>query len=148
MRIYPGVSMVRLGVADVARSGRFYGRLGWRPSLEASSGSICFFALNNIVLALFGRVELAHDCGLEAVEQVDGTRFAGISLSQNYGSAAAVDQAFDAAIGAGGCRLVEPSQNSWGGYHGVFADPDGHVWELACNPFIELAVDGTLALPP
>jgi predicted lactoylglutathione lyase len=147
LSLYPGISMVTLGVADVEKSGRFYQRLGWRCSMAASNESICFLALNNIVLALFGRAALAHDCGLDADVRRDMASFPGFALAQNYGSEAAVDRAFDHAIAAGGRKLVEPQRAAWGGYHGIFADPDGHIWELAFNPIMELAADGTLNLP-
>ncbi len=148
MRMYPGLSVVTLGVIDVSQSSQFYERLGWRRSKGASNPSVSFFGLNNIVLALFGRDDLARDSGLVSAPSPglpDG--FSGITLAQNYGSPGAIDLAFDSAIAAGGKALVEPRRADWGGYHGVFADPDGHVWELAYNPFFELSADGTLSLP-
>ena len=149
MRMYPGLSIVTLGVTDVGQSSQFYERLGWRRSKGASNPSISFFGLNNIVLALFARQDLARDSGFGSPPSqgvADG--FSGITLAQNYGSSGAVDLAFDSAIAAGGKSLVEPRRADWGGYHGVFSDPDGHIWELACNPFLELSADGTLSLPP
>lgn len=147
MRVYPGISMVTLGVADVDRSGRFYERLGWRRSQGASNAQIAFFALNNIVLALFGRAALAQDCGLPAVAVAPEGGFSGVTLAQNYGSEAAVDLAYDQAVAAGAKALREPERAQWGGYHAILADPDGHVWELAYNPFFELSADGTISLP-
>ena len=144
MRFYPGISVATLGVAEVERARRFYQRLGWRRSAAASNDSICFFSLNNIVLALFARDALAADSGLTGAAAAG---FSGVALAQNYGSPAAVRQAMDDVLLAGGRELAAPQKTTWGGYHGVFADPDGHVWELAHNPFFELGADGTLTLP-
>jgi predicted lactoylglutathione lyase len=148
LSLYPGISMVTFGAADVGKSSRFYERLGWRRSQAASNESICFLALNNIVLALSCRAWLARDCGLEAEVLTDKAAFNGVALAQNCGSEAAVDRAYDHAIATGGRKRVEPQRAAWGGYHGIFVDPDGHIWELAFNPSMELAADGTLTLPP
>lgn len=142
--MYPGISIVTLGVADVARSTRFYERLGWRWSKQSSNDSITFFTLNNIVLGIFGRDALAEDSGLAAGRH-EG--FAGITLAQNHGSEASVRHALASAVTAGATTLKEPQATFWGGYHATFADPDGHVWELAHNPFFKLGPDGTLTLP-
>lgn len=144
MSMYPGVSIITLGVADVARATRFYTNLGWRHSHGASNESITFFTLNNVVLGIFGRDALAEDSGLPA-----GGRngFSGMTLAQNHGSEAAVRQALASAVAAGATTLKEPQPTFWGGYHATFADPDGHVWELAHNPFFRLGPDGTLTLP-
>jgi len=147
MRMYPGVSMITLGVGDVERSSRFYERFGWRRA-GVSNESISFFALNNIVLALFARSALAADCCLSADETMSGAPpFSGVTLAQNYGSELAVESAYDEALRAGATSLVKPAQTPWGGFHAIIADPDAHVWELAFNPFFELGADGTLTLP-
>ena len=143
--MYPGISIVSLCVADVDQSSRFYERLGWRRSKGASSQAVSFFALNNIVLAIFSR-EAAVEDSIASVAPEAG--YSGIWLAQYYGSPAAVDLAFDSAIAAGGRVRVEPCTASRGGYHGLFADPDGHLWKLAYNPLLELAADGSLCLPP
>ena len=154
--MYPGISLITLGVANIERSSRFYEQLGWRRSQSTSNETISFFALNNIVLALFGADSLAEDSGLEpgaaTVSQPGpaASTSAGqarIVLAQNHPSPLAVRNAIAAAAEAGARVLAEPQETFWGGYHGVFADPDGHVWELAHNPFFPLAADGTLELP-
>ena len=146
MRFYPGISMVTLGVEDLPRAAAFYERLGWKRSAGASNSSIVFFSLNTIVLALFGREALAKDCGLAAQGAPTGT-FGGVTLAQNYGTPEDVDAAFAEALAAGARALVAPERAFWGGYHGIFADPDGHVWELAFNPFAPVGPDGSLTLP-
>lgn len=157
MRLYPGVSIITLGVADVARASAFYARLGWRRSVSASNEHISFFLLNTVVLALFNRDALAEDAGFGAAywsvaggdDRAAGAlqRFSGVTLAQNYASQAAVRQAMDEAMAAGARELVRPSETFWGGYHAVFADPDNHVWELAHNPFVEVAPDGSVTMP-
>lgn len=136
--------MITLGVVDVEQSSRFYQRLGWRRS-GASVASTVFFALNNIVLTIYGRDALAADCGLQAPPP---GAFPAVALSQNYGSQAAVEHAYDEALRAGAKPLAAPHKTDWGGFTAIIADPDGHVWELAFNPFFELGADGTLTLPP
>lgn len=150
MRMYPGISIVTLGVADVSRSSRFYERFGWRRSQAASDEAASFFALNNIVIAVSGREAPAGDSGTrrDAATGLHEPAVPRIILTQNYGSPAAVDLAFDLAIAAGARELAGPGNAPWGGYHGFFADPGGHIWELAYHPFLELAADGTLDLPP
>lgn len=156
MRFYPGVSMITLGVRDVERASAFYERLGWKRSRGASSPAITFFGLNNIVLALFPRDALAQDSGFDSgfgngpgsfADEEDRPGFSGVSLAQNYGSRESVNTAMQDAEQAGGRILLTPSIAAWGGYHGVFADPDGHVWELAFNPFMPVGPDGSLTLP-
>jgi uncharacterized protein len=170
MPLYPGVSIITLGVADVATASRFYQRLGWRLSTGASSESISFFSLNNIVLAVFGADHLFSDSGLTRAPSTTGATEAAqpkynqalssqaqsnqalpgqarIVLAQNYPSEMAVRQAMNEAQEAGARILVQPTSTFWGGFHGVFADPDGHVWELAHNQFFPLAPDGSVELP-
>ena len=119
-----------------------------------------FFSLNNIVLALFGSAELLADSGLSDTSAGHGDHLAQpdsdnqvlpgqarMVLAQNYPSQTAVRLAMEEARDAGAKILVEASSTFWGGYHGVFADPDGHIWELAHNPFFPLAPDGSVDLP-
>ncbi len=157
MSFYPGISLITLGVADVARARHFYERLGWRCS-PASTPDVAFFKLNNIALALFGRQDLLSDVGFAdadlsdtrlAVAQVEPQPGAApaFSLSQNHGGTGAVDRALQEAVAAGGALLKTGQATSWGGYHGMVADPDGHVWEMAWNPHFPLAPDGTIDLP-
>ena len=138
------VSLVTLGVADLARARRFYcDGLGWRES-AAGNESVCFIDAGGVVLGLYGRAALAEDAGVAA----QGSGFSGFALAQNVSSEAAVDRVLAEAEAAGG-TLVKPGQKVfWGGYSGYFADPDGHLWEVAHNPFFPLDADGRIQLPP
>lgn len=135
------VSVITLGVADLARSRAFYERgMGW--TVGDSAEQIVFFQLNGMMLALYPRDALAEDAGVPAA----GNGFAGIALAHNVGSPAAVDEVLAQAERAGG-RIVKPAAKAfWGGYSGYFADPDGHLWEVAYNPFWTLDPDGTIWL--
>ncbi|MBV9637662.1 MAG: VOC family protein [Methylobacteriaceae bacterium] len=139
------ISIVTLGVQDVARSAAFYERIGWRRSRVASSAQIAFLALDNIVLALYPRDLLAEDAGLPLGSEAKS--FGGITLAQNLGGEAEVDEAL-AEVEKAGARVLKPAGKTfWGGYSGYFADPDGHPWEVAFNPHFPLATDGSIALP-
>jgi catechol 2,3-dioxygenase-like lactoylglutathione lyase family enzyme len=139
----PRLSLVTLGVADVAASRRFYEKLGFRAS-SASQESVTFFDAGGVVLALFGRRSLAEDASVE--DSKPG--FSGITLAHNVPSKTSVDAAMEQAIAAGG-RLVRPAQDAfWGGYTGYFSDPDGHLWEVAYNPHFPLDAQGNIQLPP
>lgn len=140
------VSLITLGVADLPRSRRFYEEgLGWTAS-AASQESIVFFQLGGIGLALYGRAALAEDAGLPDRHDADGGGFGGITLAHNVRSKEEVDSLLALAERAGG-RLLKPGQSVfWGGYSGYFADPDGHPWEVAWNPFAPLAEDGSIRL--
>lgn len=135
------ITLITLGVADLARSRAFYESLGWRAA-EAPEG-VAFYQMNGMVLALFGRADLAADQGRPGAALGTGA----ITLAQNFTTAAEVDAAFAAAISAGGTALKAPEKVFWGGYSGYWADPDGHVWEAAMNPFWPLNEDGSLTLP-
>src|SRR5665648_155373 len=118
------MSLITLGVADVTAATEFYEKLGLRKS-SASQDSVSFFQLGPLVLGLFGRDDLTKDGDSASVWTGNG----GITLAQNLGSEAEVDRvmAHAEAIGA---TILKPAQRAfWGGYHGYFADPDGHVWE-------------------
>jgi hypothetical protein len=138
------LSLITLGVADLAQSRRFYeAGLGWQPSARFSQGDVVFFQLGGIVLALFPRVELAKDANLDA----SGSGFNGFALAYNARSRKEVDQVMRLAKTAG-ARICKPAQEAfWGGYSGYFADPDGHLWEVAWNPEFQLSADGALTLP-
>jgi uncharacterized protein len=137
------VTLITLGVADLDRSVRFYrDGLGWRLSGSSQEGEIAFFQLNGLALALFGRAELAEDARLPAA-----TGWGGITLAQNLRSRDEVDAAFEQALAAGATDLKRPVDTEWGGYSGYVADPDGHPWELALNPYWPLGEDGSLTLP-
>jgi uncharacterized glyoxalase superfamily protein PhnB len=134
------VTLITLGVEDLARSRAFYQALGWRPA--QAEGGIVFYQLNGQVLGLFGRAALAEDQGRPGAELGTGA----MTLAQNFAAEAEVDTAFAEAIGAGATVLKRPEKVFWGGYSGYYADPDGHVWEVAMNPFWPLAEDGSLTL--
>ncbi len=136
------VTLITLGVADLAASRAFYARLGWSEHGE-SQESVAFFQMQGAALALFGRDDLAADQGRAGAELGTGA----VTLAQNFNSPAEVEAAFAAALAAGGSALKAPEKVFWGGYSGYWADPDGHVWEVAHNPFWPLAEDGSLRLP-
>ncbi len=135
------VSLITLGVADVARARDFYQRLGWRG--QEVEGTV-FFQAGGLALVLWGRADLARDGGLD-----DGAPdgFGGVALAQNVRSEAAVDDIVAAAQRAGGTVTRAPADTFYGGYAGYFTDPDGHVWEIAYNPGFPLAADGSLTVP-
>ena len=140
------LSLVTLGVADLARSRRFYeAGLGWRAS-GASTGEVAFYQLGAVALALWGREELAADAGLPIPGPGSGS--SGVALAHNVRTREEVDALLSRAVAAGG-RLLKPGTDAdWGGCTGYFADPDGHPWEVAWNPFFTLREDGSLLLPP
>lgn len=134
------VSLITLGVDDLARAREFYeDGLGWTPS-DAPEG-VVFYQLPGIALALFGRDDLAED----AHHPVDG-RFSGITIAINQRSEADVDAVLAQAQAAGATILKPAEKVFWGGYSGYFADPDGHVWEVALNPQWTINDDGTLTI--
>jgi catechol 2,3-dioxygenase-like lactoylglutathione lyase family enzyme len=136
------LSLITLGVADVARSRRFYEALGWRASGASQPDEVAFFQLGGIALALWRRAELARDAGVP-----DGSGFGGVALAHNTRTRGEVDAVLDEARAAG-ARILKPAgETFWGGYAGYFADPDGHPWEVAWNPHFPLRPDGGLRLP-
>lgn len=135
------LSVVTLGVSDLARAVRFYEGLGWRRA--NAHAEVAFFQLNGMVLALFGRDDLARDAGLDPEEG----GFSGIALACNTRGREEVDAVLAEASDAGG-RVVKPAGDTfWGGYAGYFADPDGHLWEVAWNPDWPIGADGGVRLP-
>jgi uncharacterized protein len=136
------ISLITLGVADVSRSRAFYEALGWKAS-TASQPDVAFFQGNGLALTLFGRRDLAKDAGLDDKP----TGFAAISIAYNAHTRAEVDAVFDQAVAAGARAVKRPVDVFWGGYSGYFADPDGHLWEVAWNPFFPLDEEGNLHLP-
>ena len=135
------VTLITLGVADLAAARAFYGRLGWLE--QDSAPGVAFYQMNGLVLGLFGRDDLAADQGRKGAALGTGA----ITLAQNFATDAEVDTAFAEALAAGGTALKAPEKVFWGGYSGYWADPDGHVWEVAMNPFWPLQADGSLVLP-
>ncbi len=139
----PHLSVVTLGVEDIARSRAFYEALGFKASSD-SNANVTFFDAGGVVLALFGRCALAKDAAVED----SAPSFSGVSLAWNVADDAAADAAM-AVAHAAGAKLLKPAQKAfWGGYHGYFADPDGHIWEVAHNPFWPLDANGRPQLPP
>ncbi|APE32358.1 glyoxalase [Halomonas aestuarii] len=125
----PRISMITLGVSDLARAIRFYEQGLGLPRRD-SPPEVAFFPLNGSWLGLYGRNALAEDAGVPA----EGSGFSGVTLAHNLGSEAEVDALLAQAVAAG-ATLVKPAQKVfWGGYSGYFADPDGHLWEVAYNP--------------
>jgi len=136
----PRVSYVTLGVADLPRSRAFYEAWGWSPA-QVDEG-IVFYQANGVVVALFGLAALAADQGRPDASLGVGA----MTLAQNYPTEAEVDEVFEAALKAGATPLKTPEKVFWGGYSGYVADPDGHVWELAMNPFSPPGADGSVVL--
>ena len=136
------ISLVTLGVRDVPAATRFYEALGLCKS-RISGESVAFFQLGPTVLALFGRDAAEEDGNASGVWTGNG----GIALAHNVGSEAEVNAIIATAAAAGATILKEPQKAFWGGYHGFFADPDGHVWEVAHNPGFSLDADGAVILP-
>lgn len=138
----PHVSLVTLGVDDLPRSRAFYERLGFKAS-SASQPTVVFMQAGAVALSLFSRASLADDA--HVADSRPG--FSGITLACNVASSAEVDSLLAHAVACGG-TLKKPGQKVfWGGYSGYFADPDGHLWEVAHNPFVPLAEDGRIVLP-
>ena len=136
------ISLVTLAVDDLDRAARFYVALGWTRT-AAGNDSVVFLQGERMVLSLFGRRDLAADVGLSTEGDAP---FPNTTLAVNFGSEVEVDRVFDAAIAAGGRAIKPPEPAFWGGYSGYFADPDGHLWELAYNPFFRMTKRGHLDL--
>ena len=134
------VSLITLGVRDLRRAREFYEALGWTSDSDPELG-VVFFQAGGIVVALWGRAELAADC---AISDTGGT--AGIALAHNVRSPAEVDAVLAEADRAGGTVTRPGAETFWGGYSGVFLDVDGHPWEVAFNPHWTLLEDGSVRL--
>ena len=125
----PRISMITLGVRDLARAVEFYEKgLGF-PRME-SPPEVAFFTLNGTWLGLYGREALAKDANVSA----DGQGFRSVALAHNVHSEAEVDELVSQAVAAGAKLVKAPEKVFWGGYSGYFEDPDGHLWEVAHNP--------------
>jgi hypothetical protein len=134
------VSLVTLGVADLGRARAFYEALGW-TSGAAPADDVVFFQAGCMIVALWGRDQLAEDTGVE-----DSGGWGGITLAYNTRSPQEVDAVLEEARAAGGTVLREGGETFWGGYNGAFADPEGHAWEVAHNPHWTLRADGSISL--
>jgi catechol 2,3-dioxygenase-like lactoylglutathione lyase family enzyme len=128
------LSLVTLGVADLERATRFYEDLGWRPHQDADG--VTFFQTGGLVVALWSRAELAAD---SAVADTGG--WGGVTLAQNVATPGEVDDVLAAAERAGATIGRPGAETFWGGYSGIFIDPDGHPWEIAHNPFWTITDD-------
>ena len=138
----PRLTLVTLGVSDLARSRAFYEAWGWKAS-SASQAEVSFYQANGLVLALWSRAELAKDAGVGD----SPVGFSGISLAYNARSKDEADEVYGLALAAG-ARATKPLQDVfWGGYSGYFADPDGHLWEVAWNPAFPIDEQGHMFLP-
>ncbi|HSU14929.1 VOC family protein [Longimicrobium sp.] len=143
----PRISLVTLGVEDLARSVAFYrDGLGWPMSGASVEGTVAFFRAGGVVLALYPRPLLAADASLPDRHGA-WKEFGGIALAHNVRERGEVDAALERAVSIGGRILTPAADAEWGGRSGYFADPDGHPWEVAWNPAFPFANDGTLILP-
>jgi catechol 2,3-dioxygenase-like lactoylglutathione lyase family enzyme len=134
------VTLITLGVSDVAAARAFYEQLGWHVGLDVEE--TVFFQAGDLVLTLWGRDKLAADSGVE-----DGGGWGGVTLAHNVRSRDEVHVVMEQARSAGALIAREPTETFYGGYAGVFLDPDGHPWEVAFNPGFELTEDGAVRLP-
>jgi predicted lactoylglutathione lyase len=135
------VSLITLGVEDLARARAFYEALGW-TTRAAPEDDVVFFQAGGMVLALWDRAKLAADSAVE-----DSGGWGGVTLAHNVDSPDEVDAVMNEAAEAGATIGRAASQTFWGGYSGVFSDPDGHPWEVAHNPRWTLNADGSISLP-
>jgi catechol 2,3-dioxygenase-like lactoylglutathione lyase family enzyme len=135
------ISLMTLGVRDLARSRRFYEALGWTTRAEPGD-DVVFFQAGGMILALWDRAKLAEDSGVE-----DAGGWGGVTPAHVVRSPAEVDAVIEDARAAGARIAREPGKTFWGGYSGVFVDPDGHPWEIADNPHWTVHEDGTVELP-
>ena len=135
------VSVVTLGVSDLARARAFYEGLGWTTRAEPGA-DVVFFQAGGLVFSLWDRARLAEDSAV-----TDPGGWGGITLAHNVGSPGEVDEVIEQARAAGATIGREPAETFWGGYSGAFTDPDGHPWEIAHNPHWTIAADGSVTLP-
>jgi predicted lactoylglutathione lyase len=136
------ISLITLGVADLKRSRRFYEALGWTTGAEPED-DVVFFQAGGMILALWSRELLAEDTVVS-----DSGGWGGITLAHCVRSEQEVDAVLAQAEGAGATIARPAAERFWGGYAGVFVDPDGHAWEVAHNPHWQLADDGSVSLAP
>ena len=135
------VSLVTLGVSDLARSRSFYEALGWVTRAEPGD-DVVFLQAGGLIVALWSRAELAADSGVD-----DTGGWGGITLAHNVRSPAEVDAVLAEAAAAGAEIPRAGAETFWGGYSGIFVDPDGHPWEVAHNPRWTIREDGSIELP-
>jgi len=134
--VKPRISMITLGVRDLEAAARFYQQgLGF-PRMDSPPG-VAFFTLNGTWLGLYGREALADDANVPAT----GEGFESFALAHNVHSQVEVDEVVDQAVSAGATLVKKPQKVFWGGYSGYFKDPDGHLWEVAYNPYFWVGPD-------
>ncbi len=138
MSIRAAVSIVTLGVADIAKSQDFYSSLGWQVIVSSDDG-LRVFRTDGAWLALYPRDSLAEDAGTHPSLHPG---FRDIALALNLESPQDVDAVFELVMRSGGSVLKAPEQKTWGGYSGYIQDPDGHTWEIAYNPSWPIGPDG------
>ena len=134
------ISLITLGVADLERARAFYEALGWKSDSKPEQG-IVFFQAGGMILGLWDRAQLAEDSVAD-----DSGGFGGVTLAYNVRSPEEVDTTLAEAEQAGAKIARAEAATFWGGYSGVFHDPDGHAWEVAHNPFWPLGDDGSISL--
>jgi hypothetical protein len=137
----PRISLITLGVTDMKTSRAFYEKLGWQASGQ-SNDDVTFFQAGGMIFGLFGRAALAADAKMD--DSAPG--FSGVALAYNGRDKAEVDAVLAEAVAAGATLIKAAEDVFWGGYSGYFADPDGHLWEVAWNPFFPIADDGSISL--
>jgi catechol 2,3-dioxygenase-like lactoylglutathione lyase family enzyme len=135
------VSLVTLGVGDLARARAFYEGLGWTTRADPAD-DVVFFRAGGMIVALWDRVRLAEDSGVQ-----DSGGWGGVTLAHNVRSPEEVDAVVEEARAAGAAIVREPAKTFWGGYSAAFTDPDGHPWEVAHNPRWTILDDGSVELP-
>jgi predicted lactoylglutathione lyase len=135
------LSLITLGVGDLKRAREFYEGLGWRTRAEPDD-DVVFFQAGGMIVALWGREQLAEDSAV-----TDGGGWGGVTLAYNTRSTDEVDEVIEQARAAGATIGREPAETFWGGYSGIFIDPDGHPWEVAHNPRWTVGEDGSVTLP-
>ena len=138
----PRISLITIGVDDLAVQRAFYRKLGWEES-SAGNDSVAFFKLQGTVLGLWSRESLAKEAGVAD----DSGTFRGVTLAQNVESKAAVEAVLAEAVRAGATVTKPAGDVFWGGYNGYFADPEGNLWEIAWNPGFPFNDDGSIRLP-
>ena len=134
------LSLITLGVSDLPRARAFYEGLGWRTN-AGPDDDVVFFQANCMVIALWSRESLAEDSAVD-----DNGGWGGITLAYNTRSPEEVDTVIEEARAAGGAITREPGETFWGGYSGMFCDPDGHPWEVAHNPRWTIEDDGAVTI--
>ena len=136
------LSLITLGISDLERARRFYEALGWTTGAKEAD-DVVFFQAGCMIVALWGRDQLAEDSAVE-----DSGGWGGITLAYNARSPAEVDTVLVEAEAAGATIGRPGKETFWGGYSGVFVDPEGHAWEVAHNPHWTIGEDGSVSLGP